>query len=82
MSSNITVRNEVQVKVISITEGYLHTYIHTYIHAYCEFSISSMRNGVVVGYLLMKEDGWMGCSSGMIIGLLPSQRTKLSSLAF
>ena len=39
--------------------------LHTYIHATCTNLPSpvlsaSMRDGVVVGYLLMKEDGWIG----------------------
>ena len=63
--------------------NYIHTYIHTYMHTCASLPSpmlsASMRDGLVVGCLLMKEDGWIGGSSGMIIGLLPSRRTTSRS---
>ena len=60
--------------------------LHTYIHIYMTTCTSlpspvlsaSMRDGVVVECLSMKQDGWIGGSSGMTIGLLPSRRSTRS----
>ncbi len=62
--------------------NYIHTYIHTCTSLPSPVLSVSMRDGVVVGYLLMKQDGWIGCSSGMIIGLLPNREPVQGAALF